>query len=681
MQAWSEALLRPRAVAIIGQSNDAGKTAGRPLQYLRQAGFGGAIYCVNARRRTVLGERAYPAVAALPEVPEHAYIVTPTDAVIDAVDDCGRAGVAVATILANGFTEAGAEGEARAARLMEVARRHGIRIVGPSSLGVIDLRERLLLTANAAFAEPDLPVGRIFAVSQSGSLIGAMVSRGKVRGIGFAGLVSIGNEVDLSVGDICAATLDDPGIDGYLLFLESLRNADALRAFAEAAAARRKPIIAYKLGRSAAARELAVSHTGALAGEDDVADAFLADCGVARVDTFDALIEGLPLLARVPMRPRGAAPPSIGVVTTTGGGAMMVVDRLASAGLRVEGASEHTRARLAGAGVEATLGRLVDLTTAGTRYAMMKAALDVLLAAPEFDMILAVVGSSARFHPDLAVRPIIDCAGAAKPLAAFLAPEAPDALRTLNAAGVPSFHTPEACADAIVTAFRRRTPKAIAAAPPLRRGSGRLLDAPEAFALLDRLGIARAPAVVIDAASESVPELPFTYPVAVKVLAGDIAHKTDVGGVVLSVADETALRGAIRRIRDHVPGCNRLLVQPMIEGLGEVLIGFRRDREVGPIVVLAAGGIHTEIYRDRSLRLAPVDRAEAQAMIGEMRAMRLFAGYRGAPCGDRDALAQAIAALSQLAGDSTVAEAEINPVMLMPEGHGVVAVDALVKLL
>lgn len=678
--AWAEALLRPRAVAIVGQSNDVAKTAGRPLKYLRQAGFAGTIYCINPRRDTVLGECAWPSVAALPEAPDHAYIVLPTEAVIEAIEDCGRAGVKVVTVLADGFTEAGPEGEARAARLMNVARRYGVRVVGPSSLGVVNLQGKLRLTANAAFAETDLPVGKTLAVSHSGSLIGALVSRGKARGLGFAGLVSIGNELDLSVGEICAATLDDDGIDGYLLFLESLRNAAALRAFALAAAACNKPVIAYKLGRSAAARELAVSHTGALAGDDDVADAFFADCGIARVDTFDALIEGLPLLRRVPLRSLEPVPPNVGVVTTTGGGAMMVIDRLAAAGLRIDGPSDATRTALRSAGVEAGQGRLVDLTTAGTRYPVMKAALDTLLAAPEFDIVLAVVGSSARFHPELAVKPIVDCADATKPLAAFLAPEAPDALRALTAAGVPSFRTPEACADAIVAAFRRRQPKAIVAAPALAHGSGRLLDAPEAFALLDRLGIARAPFVLIEAACDKPPALPFPYPVALKVAAGDIAHKSDAGGLELALADSAALVAAMRRIRARFSE-SRLLVQPMIEDAGEALVGFRRDREVGPVVLLAAGGIHTEIYRDRSLRLAPVDVAEAHAMIGEVRMMRMFAGHRGAPRGDLDALAQAIVAMSRLAMDGTIAEAEINPLMLLPEGQGVCVVDALVKMM
>src|SRR5581483_7592427 len=244
----AQVLLAPRSVAIIGQSNDATKTAGRPLKYLRQAGYAGRVYPVNPRRDEVLGERAWPSLAALPETPDHAYIVASTEATMEAIEECAHAGVPVVTALANGFSETGAEGVAREARIREIGAKSGTRIVGPSSLGVVDLRHKAFLTANAAFDEPDLPVGRIFAASHSGGMIGTFLSRGKARGIGFAGLVSVGNEVDLSIGEICAATLDDPGIDGYLLFLETLRKADHLRAFAIEAAARGKPVLAYKLG-------------------------------------------------------------------------------------------------------------------------------------------------------------------------------------------------------------------------------------------------------------------------------------------------------------------------------------------------------------------------------------------------------------------------------------------------
>jgi acyl-CoA synthetase (NDP forming) len=713
----AQPLFAPRAVAVIGQSDDASKAAGRPLKLLRQAGFAGNVYPVNPRRERVLGERAWPSVAALPEVPDHAYIVTATEAAVEAVADCGKRGVKIATVLADGFAEAGHAGVAREARLRAIAAETGLRIVGPSSWGVIDLRSKSLLTGNPIFDEPNLPAGRIFVASHSGSMVAALFSRGSARGIGFAGLVSVGNEVDLSLGEICEATLDDSGIDGYMLFLETMRHAGALRRFALAAVARGKPVLAYKLGRSSAARELAVSHTGALAGEDDVAAMFLAECGIARVLTLDGLIEGLPLLARVPVEAEKRH--KVGVVTTTTGGATMVVDPLSVRGLAVAPPSADTLARIANAaGVAVRPAPLVDLTIAGARYEPMKAALDVMLAAPEFDFVLAVIGSSARTHPETTVRPIIESAGAAKPLAAFLVPEAPRALAMLSAAGVPGFRTPEACADAIAAALARRAPRVLVpfdartnastslrglALPsttlpsqqkqevdaPGKSGLGgeeraRLLDELQAGAVLDRLGIARAPSVALDAAIGQAPALPFPYPVAVKVMSAEIAHKTDVGGVVLGVADGEALLAAIRRIREAVAACRagtdveRILVQPMIAGLGEVLIGYRVDRDVGPLVLLAAGGVLAEIARDRVLRLAPVDVATAQEMIGELRALIALFGYRGKPKGDLSALAQAIAALSQLAHDPAIAEAEINP--LIVQEQGVIAVDALVRL-
>lgn len=679
----AQVLLAPQSVAIIGQSNDATKTAGRPLKYLRQAGYAGRIYPINPRRDEVLGERAWPSLAELPELPEHAYIVASTDATMEAIEECARLGVPVVTALANGFSETGAEGTAREARIKAIIKETGTRLVGPSSLGVVDLRHKAFMTANAAFDEPDLPVGRIFAASHSGGMIGTFLSRGKARGIHFAGLVSVGNEVDLSIGEICAATLDDPGIDGYVLFLETMRKAETLRAFALEAAKRGKPVLAYKLGRSAAARELAVSHTGALAGEDDIAGMFLAECGIARVDTLEGLIEGFPLLARVPTHAKGARPPAVAVVTTTAGGATMVIDPLSVRGIAVAPPTPQTLARLKEAtGVDVAPARLIDLTLAGAQYKVMKAALDVLTTAPEYDLVIVVVGSSARFYPDLAVKPIIDSAGAAKPIAAFLVPEAPDALKRLAAAGVPNFHTPESCADAVAAALQRRAPRPTEVRAGQPSGAGRMLDELEAYELFDKLGVPHAPSVALDAAITKAPALPFGYPVVVKALSEKIAHKSDVGGVVLNVRDDAALLAAIAKIR-QATNVDRVLVQPMISGLGEVLIGYRIDRDVGPTVMLAAGGVLAEILRDRSIRLAPVDLDEAKAMIGEVVALKALAGYRGKEPGDLEALAQALVSLSRLAvhNGPAVADAEINPLIVRPKGQGVVAVDALVKLL
>ena len=698
-------LFSPRSVAIVGQSDDPGKAAGRPLKFLRQMGYAGRVYPINPRRETVLGERAWPRISALPEAPDHAYIVLPTDPAVEAVEECAEFGVKVATVLADGFAEAGPEGLAREARLRALCARTGIRVVGPSSLGVVDLRTKSMLTANAALDERDLPVGRTFVASHSGSMIGALLSRGNARGARFAALVSVGNEIDLSLGEICAATLGDPDIDGYMLFLETLRHADALRRFALEAAQAGKPVIAYKLGRSAAARELAVSHTGALAGEDDIADVFLEACGIARVDTLEGLIEGALLLSRVPAAHARGSRANVGVVTTTAGGATMVVDPLARRGINIETPSAATLAKFAAAGIEVKPARIIDLTIAGARYESMKAALEILVAAPEFDLVLAAIGSSARHYPQATVRPLIECAGKGSPLAVFLVPEAPEALAALSRAGVPNFHTPEACADALAAALARRAPvpitinvrrgeacgapqKALGAfwGPARSSETTRVLDELASGALLDRLGIARAPAVALDADIREAPRLPFAYPVAVKVLAADIAHKSDVGGVALNVTDDAALLVAIAEMRANLGRCvptltlDRVLVQPMLSGVAEVLIGYRVDRDVGPLIMVAAGGVLAEIERDRSLRLAPIDMAAAQEMVADLRSLPLLCGYRGRPKGDLGALARALVALSQLAHDDSIAEAEINPLLVLPEGKGVVALDALVRL-
>jgi acyl-CoA synthetase (NDP forming) len=686
-------LFSPRSVAIIGQSDDPGKAAGRPLKFLRQMGYAGRVYPINPRRETVLGERAWPRISALPDIPDHAYIVLATDAAVEAVEECAEFGVKVATVLADGFAEAGPEGLAREARLRALCARTGIRVVGPSSLGVVDLRTRSMLTANAALDERDLPVGRTFVASHSGSMIGALLSRGNARGARFAALVSVGNEIDLSLGEICEAVVGDADIDGYMLFLETLRHADALRRFALKAAQAGKPVIAYKLGRSAAARELAVSHTGALAGEDDIADVFLRACGIARVDTLEGLIEGALLLSRVPAAHARGARANVGVVTTTAGGATMVVDPLARRGINIETPRAATLAKFAAAGIEVKPARIIDLTIAGARYESMKAALDILVAAPEFDLVLAAIGSSARHYPQATVRPLIECAGKGSPLAVFLVPEAPEALAALSQAGVPNFHTPEACADAVAAALARRAPVPITI--NARRGAGchartsektRVLDELASGALIDRLGIARAPAVALGADIREAPRLPFAYPVAVKVLSAEIAHKTEVGGVALNVGDADALLAAIAEMRANlgrrVPALtlHGVLVQPMLSGVAEVLIGYRVDRDVGPLIMVAAGGVLAEIERDRSLRLAPIDMAAAHEMVADLRSLPLLCGYRGRPKGDLGALARALVALSQLAHDDSILEAEINPLLVLPEGKGVVALDALVRL-
>jgi acyl-CoA synthetase (NDP forming) len=681
-----EALFSPRTVALIGASDDSSKTTSRPLEYLRRAGWGGEIFPVNPSRATVLGAQAWPSVRDLPCVPEHAYIMTGADNAIDATRQCAELGVPVVSIMADGFVDQ-AHGPARQARLRDIVAGSSTRVLGPSSLGVANLHDKLTLTANAAFAEPDLPAGSVFVASQSGSAIGALVSRGKEMGIGFHALVSTGSELDLTLGELCLASVDDPKVASYALFMENITGADTLRSFAAAAAERGKPILVYKLGRSHVGAQLSVSHTGAMAGDDAVASAFFDELGIARVTNFEALLEGQQLARSVPLTEHGRRRPRVCVVSTTGGGGAMAVDCLAVRGASLEGPSPATVERLADIGIDAGHGALIDLTLVGTRYDVMKGALDVLLAADEFDAVVAVPGSSARFHPDLAVKPIADSAGSGKPLAAFVMPSAPEALSLLRRAGVSAFRTPEACADAVMAAFARRRPTAQVSPRPASDLASTVLDEDCSYRFLKTLGIEHAPYQVITGDRE-YNELPVNAPVAVKVLTAELPHKSDTGGVVLGVEDAEALRAATKRITasvaERTPDVHveRFLVQEMVHGLGEVLIGFRYDAQAGPIVLLAAGGLLAELHKDRSIRIAPVTAATAREMVDEIIALRGLAGYRGAPRGDLDALAAAVVALSRagIESEGAVLEAEVNPLMVLPDGQGVVAVDALVRV-
>jgi len=693
---FADALFNPRAIALIGVSDDAGKTAGRPLRFLRKHGYAGPIYPINPNRSAVQGERAYAGVGEAPGPIDHAYILVNTPAVEAAVAACAEAGVAVATILASGFAEAGDAGRERQRKIVEIARGGGLRLVGPNSLGVINTWAPLALTANAAFAADTLPRGRLAVLSQSGSLIGTLVSRGAARGIGFGKLISVGNEADLSVGEIGAALAEDPDTDAFLLFLETIRARDEMARFAALARRAAKPIIAYKLGRSEVGQALAVSHTGAMVGSDAAVDAFLRRHGILRVDHLETLLEAAPLVV-------GRNPPTgrnrrVGVIATTGGGAATVVDRLGLLGVEVTPPSADTLAKLRAVNVPPQSGPIIDVTLAGTRYDVMRPALDILIDAPEFALVLVTIGSSAQFNPELAVKPIVDCAREKKPLAVFLTPQADETLRLLAQHGIAAFRTPEACADAIAAYLAWHEPPPASGARPetitraaalLRaaQAQGEVLDERQSLALFEALGIPVARSHVFDAAAPP-PALPFPFPVAAKVLSPDIIHKTDAGGVALEIATASDLgeqaRALVAAARSRHPAARieGVLVQPMERGIAEVLVGYHLDAQAGPVVTVGMGGTLAEIYRDYAVRTAPVSAAEAAEMIADVRGFAVLRGHRGKPPGDVDALAEAIAALSTLAGlsEPAVLEAEINPLIVRPAGKGVVAVDGVVRL-
>jgi len=687
------ALFEPKRIALIGASADPAKTTSRPQRFLRKHRFTGEILPVNPSRSEILGEMAYKDLASIPGEIDHAYILLNGAAAVAALAECAKRGVKVASILAGGFADAGAAGASLQDDLARVVAETGIRLVGPNSIGTVSTNPPVALTANAAFAVDKLRSGTWALVSQSGSLIGAMLSRADARGIGFSRLISVGNEVDLAVGEIADLLVDDPRTDAILLFMETLRDGERLARAARRAHAAGKPVIAYKLGRSSIGQELAKSHTGAIAGSDATFDAFCRRHGIARVSMFESLIDVPALLVDRPP----ATGKRVAVATTTGGGAAMVVDNMAMAGLDIAGPPQALVDWLKPLGIAAGEGKLVDLTLAGAKPEIVAGTIERLLADDGNDAVIFVVGSSAQFNPELAVEPLLRFARTPKPFAVSLTPTAEKSLALLTASGVPAFRHPESCSEAMALCLLRPVPQPLPAVAEPSRASldaleaGRVngFDERRAADLFAALGVPMAKSLAIPDAKRVVAAVAEVgAPVVLKILSADIAHKTEAGGVALGLMDgqsaAVAAREIERRVKAHSPDAtlDGFLIQKMERGLAEVILGFRRDPLVGPTITVGLGGVLAEIYKDASTRLAPVDAAEAREMIGEVKGLATVRGYRNLPKGDVAALARTIAAFSTLAHKefADVSEAEINPLLVKHDGEGVVAVDGLVVL-
>jgi len=674
-QRLAQSLFAPKSVALVGASDDPSKVPGRPLAFLQQHGFEGQIWPVNARRRTVQGHPAYPDINATPDLPDLAFILLNADAAMEALEQCVAAGVAMVAMLADGFSEAGEAGKAREARLREILAGSGTRLIGPQSLGLVDTANGLALTANAAFAEPVLQTGGTMLLSHSGSMIGALLSRAQAQGIGWRRLVSVGNELDLSMGEIGLACVDDPTVRAFALFLETIRDRNGFVAFTRAAAQAGKPVVALRLGRSAVGRGLAQTHTGAMLGDGAGLEALLLDCGVCCVESLDGLIHAADFLARTGKKPVSAG---VAIVTTTGGGGALAAEAMATRDVPLYTFPAARQAALEAAGLPAPNGPVLDVTLAGTRPDVMAAALATTERAMAGDrgpdITIAAIGSSARFSPELAVSPLVD-GGQKAVRAAFLVPDAPESTRLLREAGVPVFPTAEALADVLAGWSRRRArwPE-----PWITVDAGTCTpDSDEtAFKVLERLGISIA-VHSIQSADSAALAAEFGYPLALKGILPGVRHRTEAGLVYLNIPDEAVHRAALTDLQTK--GCETVLSMPMVDGLAEAIIGYRIDPVVGPLIMVAPGGVLAELYDDRAVRTAPVNHRTALDMIDEVEGFAPLRGYRNLPEGDLEALAAAIVALSQAAvADPAIVEAEANPVIVRRKGDCAIAVDALV---
>lgn len=687
-----ERLIRPKSVAIIGASADAGKLTGRPLAFLQKYGYGHQIFPVNPRYPSIAGHRCYPDVRSLPHAPDVAIVLVGSARVPEAVRDLGAIGTGAAIVLAGGFGESGAEGMARQQGLKDAAGN--MRLLGPNTIGLINLTDGIALSASAALQDSRAVPGSIALVSQSGGILGALLSRAEAQGIGFSKLVATGNEADIDVSDVVDYLIDDPATRVIALYLEGLRKQAQFRRAALRAAQAGKPIVAFKVGRSESGAHAASSHTGALAGSDAVYDALFRQFGIVRALQFSDLLD-ISLALSSGRRLEGCR---IAVVTSTGGAASLVADAAGLAGFETPAPDPATADRLKALNIpDAVLDRNpIDVTLAGVKSEYFRGVLDSVLESPSYDAVAVILGSSAISAPEIVGAPLRDSfARTDKPIVVFASPHAPNAVRHLNLAGIPTFAAPEACATALSAMWRlqdRNSSPSTSSAKPAAVGSDvqhMLRPGPlnefESKALFAKFGIPVTREICVATPEEAAPAaLNLGGNAVLKVLSREVLHKSDVGGVAVNVAPRDAATTCRRMSEAFSSATNRMpegfLVQELVTEGVELILGFKDDAQLGPSILLGTGGIAAELFKDTAIRLAPLSRRDAEQMIDELKSAPLLRGFRGRPVADIDALIDVMLAFSDMVTSigNKLLEAEINPLFVLAKGNGAKAADGVV---
>jgi acyl-CoA synthetase (NDP forming) len=701
-------LLAPRSVAVIGAAGDGETLRGRLTRALIGHGFAGQVYPVTRRHGEVLGRRAYPAIADLPEAADLAVILVPAAVVPRALEECGRRGIGAAVVISSGFAEEGGEAAlARDGALRDIAGRYGILVCGPNSEGLVNPLARLVATFSPVFHDPgrsllpETPHGRPIAVCcQSGALTFAFMNRGRDRQLRFSYQVSAGNQTLLEAHDYVDWMLDHGDADVFLLYLEAIGRPERFRAVAEKAAAAGRPLIVAKVGRSTAGRRAAASHTGSLAAAGAVDDAIFRHHGIIRGDDLDHMLDVAAAFAFCP-------PPSgdrVAVITGSGGSAVWMADILSAHGLELPVLEDDLQWRiLALLPSYASAKNPVDATAQAIFEVGYARLVEIVRESRRVDTIL-LIGSlaneatAARHAAELAAlggahdKPIL--------FATYTGASAP-AMAAFARAGIPCYTSMPSCARAIRALVdyarfqgRRRRPGPAATTPVLRAATARVLAAAGGVltevaskTLLAGYGVPRPPealATSADAAAAAAARI--GGPVALKVQSADIVHKTEAGALALGVIGERAVREAYARVLKNAAAAHPraaiegVLVQRMAPAGHEIILGVSRDQNFGPLLMVGLGGIHVEILRDVAFAPVPIGVEAAQDLLGELKAAALFDGARGGPPADRAALAELIAALSRFAADHAdqIAEIDLNPVIVHPEGQGLSIVDALI---
>jgi acyl-CoA synthetase (NDP forming) len=702
---WLHRFFKPQAMAIVGATEDRSRFGFRYLHNVLNFGRRERVYPVNPRAETILGLPCFKSIRDLPETPDHVGIIVAAERVGGVIEDCIAKGVPFATIFTGGFGEAGTEaGRVEEARLVAMARAGGLRLMGPNCNGAINFVDRIPMASTATVGEFPQPAGDIAVVGNSGGLPQVNVMwRAHELGLGISHEVSCGNEADLEIADFIDFFAHDRDTRVILVAAERIKTGAKFLAAAQAALAAEKPIVMLKLGRSEAGRRAAESHTGAIAGADAVADAALRQLGIIRVDDTDELYEAAMTLRdrRVPQGNRASA------ISVSGGNNALIADRGAAFGVAFEDFTEPTHAKLATLiPGYIKLCNPADMSSAALgRQDTQRAIMDTIAADPNVDYLLPVT----TLQSERDIRAAADIvAGCAKPAALLWTGGTNDgsalAPRDLIRQGIPVFREISAGLKAVGAAMRyaefrrglarRSAPQRPAdidraAAEGVLAGRTGALGERETKQLLAAYGLRTTREHLARDAAEAVRHATaLGFPVALKVEADGLAHKSDVGGVRLALADAAAVQEGFAAILADVAArapqarIAGVLVQEMAPPGVEMLLGVVNDAALGPAIAVGAGGILVELLADVVYRLPPVTQDEAGAMLRDLRAHRLLQGLRGRPAADEPALVDMIVRLSWLAADlgPRIAELDVNPVIVHARGQGATVVDGWLSL-
>jgi acyl-CoA synthetase (NDP forming) len=682
-----EALFSPRSVAIIGASADATRIGGRPVEYLMTLGYGGSIYPVNPVRDNVQELPAYRSISAIGKPVDLAIIAVPAAQVVETLRQCATAGVKAVVLFSSGFAEIGAEGKAMQDEVTAIARASRMRVVGPNCLGVISAPASLFATFSPLLKSGVARAGAIGLVSQSGAFGAYAYGMARERGLGLSHWITTGNEADVELADAIAFFAGDPDTRVILAYCEGVRNGPKFLSALAAARAAGKPVVITKVGRSDIGAAAAASHTASLAGEDAVYDAVFSQYGAIRARTVDELFD-YGYAFSLGVRPRGNR---LAIVTVSGGVGVLMADEAADAGVELPEASPQAQARILGRIAFAGARNPVDVTgQVGNDHAVLDVAIDALLESGRYDGI-ALFYSVSTLAPNTGPKNVASALRVRTkyPHIATLVVSAlrPGQRDELEADGCLCFTDPSRAVRSFAAMARQAS--AIGARTANSPGDTAIRagahSEPDSLKLLASAGLPVVPFGVAQGAASAVREAEaLGFPVAMKIVSADILHKSDIGGVRLNIADAQQVTAAYDAIlaaaREHAPGArvDGVMVAPMVRGGLECILGIKRDPVFGPVAMVGLGGIHVELFRDIALRLAPFDVEEARAMIDGLRARAMFDGLRGAPPSDIDALARALARLSEFAAKAgpTLESVDINPFVVLPQGA--VALDAVV---